>query len=333
MAKATLADVAREAGVSPSTVSRAISNPDLVKQATLRKIRQVASTLGYVPDAKARALVSGRSNSVGVVVPTLDSPIFSKALQAMQKELSKEGYQLLVSSHDYDHGLESLAVQSLMGQGVDGLILVGAERPPKFWKLIDSVPTVLTWCAMEGLDSICVDNHKAGQLVADHLLDLGHRSFGVILGSTANNDRQKLRLEGVRQAIENRGGTLSQACIMEQHISISGGRTGCRRLLSLAKAPTAIIGLIDMLAAGAMIEAQSQGIAIPSQLSIAGIDNLEFSEHISPSLTTVHIPADHIGRLAAQRILEILNSPAAARSTTLDVELIVRRSTTRLTIR
>ncbi|OYR22989.1 LacI family DNA-binding transcriptional regulator [Brucella thiophenivorans] len=332
MPKATLADVAKEAGVSPATVSRAISNPDRVKPDTLRKIRQVASSLGYIPDAKARALVSGRSKSIGVVVPTLDSPIFSKALQAMHKELSKQGYQLLVASHDYDHGLEELAVGGLVGQGVDGLILVGAERPPSFWKLIHGIPTVLTWCSIEGQDSICVDNVMAGSLIANHLLDLGHRNFGVIAGRRANNDRQKLRLEGVVQALRQRGVTLSQANVLEHTISIFGGRAGCSRLLSLAQAPSAIIGLIDILATGAMIEAQAQGLRIPTDLSIAGIDNLEFSEHISPSLTTVHIPADRIGALAAQRILEMLSNGTSPIITTLDVELIIRKSTSTLSL-
>ncbi|GLU28081.1 LacI family DNA-binding transcriptional regulator [Brucella sp. NBRC 12950] len=327
--KATLADVAKAAGVSPATVSRAISNPELVRQETLRTIRAVAKSLGYIPDAKARALVSGRSNSVGVVVPTLDSPMFSRALHAMQKALSNAGFQLLVASHDYDPFLEELAASKLIGQGVDGLVLVGADRPEGLWKLVDGTgtPTVLTWCAMEGRDSVCVDNVKAGELVANHLLDLGHRHFGVLTGERRNNDRQRQRLEGVRNALERRGVPLGETNVLEQPISIAGGRSGCNRLLTHANTPTAIIGLIDILATGAMIEAQAQGIAVPTDMSIAGIDNLEFSEHVAPALTTVHIPAANMGDLAAMRILEMLRAPQTPRSTMLDVELIARKST------
>lgn len=327
--KPTLFDVARQAGVSPATVSRAISRPELLKPATLTTIREVARSLGYIPDSKARALVSGRTGSIGVVVPTLDSPIFSRALQSMQRSLSIGGSQLLVASNDYDPLLEASAIRALVGHGIDGLVLVGADRPVETWNIIDDagVPAVLMWCSAEGRNSISVDNERAGELIATHLMELGHTRFGIITGTLRTNDRQRARLRGVRRALERAHLTLPDWSVSEQTLSLVGGRAGCNALLSLAEPPTAIIGAIDILAIGAIIELQSKGLNVPADVSVGGIDNLEFAAQIAPSLTTVHIPSSEIGARAAARILEIVAGDETIQNDILSVEIVARRST------
>lgn len=326
--KPTLADVARLAGVSPATVSRAISRPDLLKHGTLDRIRAVARQLGYVPDGKARALVLGRSGSIGVVVPTLDSAIFSRTLQAMQRTLSAGGYQLLVSSYDYDPIFESSVIRELISYGIDGLILVGADRPRETWDLIDSagIPVVLTWIGTPGRDAVAVDNFRAGELIAGHLLELGHRQFGVVTAVLRTNDRQRARVAGIRHTLESEGLELAEWSVTEQPLSLVGGRAGCSALLSLAERPTAIVGGIDVLAIGVMIEAQARGLTVPDDISVAGIDNIEFAEHSEPSLTTIHIPSARIGEEAATRIMEILKNDGEPAHLMLNVELVRRRS-------
>lgn len=329
--RATLNDVAREAGVSPATASRSLSSPGQVRSTTLQRVQEAARKLGYVPDAKGRALVSGRTHCVGVVVPTLDSPIFSRALHAMQRALFGGGYQMLVASHEYDSLLEDLAIRNLLAQGVDGLIVVGADRRTSTWDLIDAarIPVVLTWVALEGRDAVAVDNARAGELVGEHLLALGHRTFGVVMGSPEHNDRQRLRLAGLRAALARQGVTLSDSRVIEAPMSLTGGRIGCTALLSLAQMPTAVVGLIDILAVGVLIEAQARGLRVPDSLSVAGIDNLEIAEHTTPPMTTVALPYAEMGRLAAERILTLLDRPEAPRTTLLEVELVERRSTGR----
>lgn len=329
--RATLTDVAREAGVSPATVSRAMSNPGQVRVATLRHVQEVARRLGYVPDAKGRALASGKTHCVGVVVPTLDSPIFSRALHAMQRTLSAGSYQMLVASHEYDSQLEDFAIRNLLAQGVDAMILVGAERAQATWDALDAarLPVVLTWVAKDGRNGVAVDNEKAGTMVADHLLDLGHSAFGIIMGSAQHNDRQSARLSGVRSALATRGISLSDSRIVEAPISLTGGRIGCSTLFALASPPSAIIGLIDILAIGVLIEAQSRGIHVPEELSVAGIDNLEIAEHTNPPLTTVGLPYGLMGQLAAERALDLLAKPDRPCTTLLALELVERSSTGR----
>jgi LacI family transcriptional regulator len=327
--KAKLIDVAREAGVSPATVSRAISQPELLSPETLRRVRESANKLGYSPDAAARALASGRSMTIGAVIPTLDNAIFSRALQAMQVTLAAQGYQLLVASHDYNPIAEAGAVRTLISQGVDGLILVGAERAPETNELLQAsrLPLVLTWKSGSETPSVTVDNEAAGALAARHLLDLGHRRIGVITGKLEFNDRQKARLHGVRAALESVGIGLPISLVSEQATTLAGGRSGCSKLMELADRPTAIIGGIDLIAIGSIIEAQARGLSVPKDISIVGIDDLDMSAHVAPSLTTVHVPTAQIGTEAASKLVAILQDKGHEKSTKLPIELVVRKST------
>jgi LacI family transcriptional regulator len=329
--KPRLVDVAKDAGVSPATVSRAIAHPELLSVETLARVRLSAQRLGYSPDAAARALASGRSMTIGAVMPTLDNSIFSRALQAMQVTLAAEGYQLLVASHDYNERAETEAVRTLLSRGVDGLVLVGAERAPEALALLQKgrVPVVLTWCGRSDTPSVTVDNELAGALAAEHLVSLGHRRIGMISGRHQFNDRQRARMKGAREFLERVGIGLPQALTSEQVTSIAGGRSGCAVLLELADPPTAVIGGIDLLAIGCIVEAQARGMVVPYDLSVAGIDDLDMSAHLSPSLTTVHVPTGQIGTQAAQKLVAILQSHAVELSTRLPLELVVRRSTGR----
>ena len=329
--KPTLTDVAREAGSSIATVSRAMSQPDLVQPETLERIRSVAARLGYMPNRRARALVSGQSDTIGVVVPTLASPIFSATLQEMQRAFAVNGYQLLIASHEYDAASEASALSQLISHGVDGLILVGAERPQSSWAVIESagLPLVQLWEGRSGFDRVIVDNFEAGYRVAKHLLDIGHRQISVICGRLLNNDRQSSRVRGIRAAMEEHGLTLARTQISEQSLTIAAGRAGCMTLLESVPRPSAIIGTADLLAIGAMIEAQGRGISVPDTMSFAGIDNVDVAAHMSPSLTTVDIPAASIGAEGAALMLRRLRATEALDDSciTLPIHLVVRHST------
>lgn len=328
--KPTLADIAREAQASIATVSRAMSQPGLVQPETLERIRAVAARLGYMPNRRARALVSGRSNTIGVVVPTLNSPIFSAALQEMQKAFAANGYQLLIASNEYDMAAEATAIGQLISHGVDALAVVGGDRPQSTWAMIDTaeVPLVQMWEGREGFDRVLVDNFSAGALAARHLLDLGHRRIGVICGRLTNNDRQAARVAGIRAALAERDVDLPRSLVSEQPLSVAAGRSGCVTLLELVPRPSAVIGTVDLLAIGAMIEAQGRGIRVPDDMSFVGIDNVDVTAHLSPSITTVDIPAASIGAEAAALLLQRLSDPAGdpARTVSLPINIVVRHS-------
>jgi LacI family transcriptional regulator len=269
--------------------------------------------------------------TIGAVMPTLDNAIFSRALQSMQTVLAAEGYQLLVASHDYNPIAEAEAIRMLLARGVDGLILVGAERTPEGEALIRDAraPVVLTWRTSPGQPAVTVDNERAGWLAARHLIDLGHRRIGMVTGRTDFNDRQRARLAGARACLSEAGLALPDWLASQQPTTLAGGRSGCAALLGLAKPPSALIGGIDLIAIGCIIEAQACGLSVPGDLSVVGIDDLDMSAHLSPPLTTVHIPTARIGAEAAGMILRAIRDGARQRPIELPIELVERRSTAR----
>ncbi|MBK5104711.1 MAG: LacI family DNA-binding transcriptional regulator [Burkholderiales bacterium] len=329
--KAKLDDVARVAGVSLATASRALSAPQLLRPDTLLRVLDAARLLGYLPHGAARALASRRTHTIGAVIPTLDNAIFANSTQALQRELGEHGYQLLLGSHEYDPEREVQVTRALLERGVDGLALVGTDHSPELYQLLVGFrsPYVLTWSLDESEHHYCVgfNNREVGARVAQYLHHLGHREFAVISGFTAHNDRARDRITGVREALSARGIELGPQRVVETSFSIQSGREALLAVLQYSPRPSAVICGNDILAQGVMIEALAQGIEIPRSLSITGVDDMELSAHMPPGLTTVRIPTAEIGRRTAQHILARLNGEKTEKCTELAVELIVRGST------
>lgn len=316
------------ADVSTATVSRALSRPDLVHADTLERVRAAVMQLNYVPGGAARALASGRTLTIGAVVPTLDHAIFARAIQAMQTELATSGYQLLVAAHEYAPAQEAAAIRAMLARGVDALMVVGADHLDETWALLTAapVPVVLSWSFDPRCDAIGFDNAKAGRIVADYLYGLGHRRFGIISGYTRSNDRARLRVEGMRMALAGYGLDLPDSSVIQQPFTLAGGRAGMTELMARAEPPTAVMCGNDLLAVGALFGAQASGIAVPEAVSIVGIDNLEIAAHVMPPLTTVHLPTTELGRVAARHILARLKDEPQPSRIELPIELVVRRS-------
>lgn len=322
-------DVAQIAGVSTATVSRALSQPDRVRADTRELVQRAVEKLGYVPDAAGRALASGRTRTVGCVIPTLDHAIFARSTHALQNALAQAGYQLLVASHNYDPVQELTLVQALQQRGVDALVLVGAEHHTQLWRLLTDWrnPVLLTWACDPRLPSVGFDNQAIAALATQHLLELGHRRIGMISGHMQHNDRAKARVQGLRDTLALAGLKLDNAALSQQTLNISGGRLGLIELLKAKKPPTAIVCGNDLLATGALLEAQRQGLSVPGDLSICGIDNHELAAEMNPGLTTVSLPTHDLGRIAAAQILAALAGEPIAQQSMLPFELLVRGTT------
>lgn len=327
--RSTIDEVARMAGVSTATVSRVMSKPELVRVETKEAVMAAVRHLDYQPDAAARALASGRTHTVGCVIPTLDHAIFARSTQAMQSTLAQTGYQLLVASHEYNPSTEFEVVRTLQQRGVDALVLVGTDHAPGLWEALDvwRKPTLLTWSCDPRLASLGFDNEGAAQLATWHLLGLGHLQIGVISGLTAHNDRARSRIQGARKAMAQAGLKLAKHRITEQAFNLEGGRLGFLQLMKARHRPSAIFCGNDLLAVGALLEAQRMGIQVPQELSICGIDDLEIAQAINPGLTTVSLPTQALGRMAAQHVLSAIAGEAIAAQTLLPFELVVRGST------
>jgi LacI family transcriptional regulator len=328
---AKLSDVARAAGVSLSTASRALAAPELVQSETRGRILAAASRMGYVPHGAARALASKRSRTIGAVVPTLDNPIFASSVQALQQRIAREGYTLILGSHEYDLDAEVKVVSALVERGVDGIVLVGLDHSPELHRLVAkaAIPCELTWATDAGRQhySLGFSNRNAAARIAQHLLELGHREFAMISGQTTSNDRARERVAGVREALAAHGIELRAPRVKEIPFSIPGARAALGQLLDAGERFTALVCGNDLLALGALLEAAARGVEVPRRLSVTGFDDIDLAGEFAPALTTLRIPVAEIGRLAAERMLARLSGRDVPRAQEVPVDLVVRAST------
>lgn len=301
--------VARRAGVSTASVSRALNNPESVRPALRERIYAAVRDLGYIPSGPARALVTRQSRAIGAVVPTLDNAIFASGISALQRRLGTSGYSLLVAAHEYDLDEEVESVRALLGHGVEGLMLVGAAHRSALHELLERNAVAYVCCWMYAADAphpcIGFDNRATARGLAETLLDLGHRDIAVLAGVTRDNDRAADRLAGIRDALADLGLTLPPERVIEMPYDMSAGRQGLRTLQQARPDswPTAVICGNDVLAIGALLECHAQGVAVPQTLSVVGFDDLPIAAQFQPPLTTVHVPATEMGRRAAEYLL------------------------------
>lgn len=326
-----LRDVARLAGVSLGSASRAISAPDQVRPATLAKVEAAVRELSYVRNGAARALALRRNFSVGAIFPTLNNPIYADSIQALQQRLNSRNYQLIIASHEYDRARELASVHNFIDRGIEGLLLVGTDHDPGLFEAlrVAQVPYVLMWSLDETSAHHCVgfSNEAGGALIANHLLDLGHTRLAVLGGQRHFNERARLRTQGVRKAMADRGLALPEDHIIEQDFSFDGGRAGLRAAMALHPRPTALVCGTDILSFGACDEARRMGIEVPTQLSISGFDDISFAAMAVPALTSVRVPIAEIGHRSADNLIAQIEGAAPALHERLDIELVIRAST------
>lgn len=324
-------DVARLAGCAPATVSRALNNPEKVSRDKRARVESAMQELGYVRNHAARALRSQRSNMVGVLIPTLDYALYARMVGAANETFSMAGISTLIATFNYDLDAEVNEAQQLLERGAEALMLVGDTHRSGLHDMLDrfAVPYVCTYVSNPDSDhpSAGFDNAEAAAKLAQHVVHLGHQRIGVINGLTRDNDRTANRLEGIRTELLKNGISLPDSRIIECSYSIHEGRKACALLLSRnSPEPTAIICGNDVLALGALAECQAQGLNVPDEMTVVGFDNIEFSAHANPPLTTIDVPAEKMGKSAADYILGSLRGDDVLRHNPVEVELILRGS-------
>ena len=327
----TLRDVAERAGVSTATVSRVLNRRERMRGDVVQRVEAAVHALGYVPHAAARALASRHTRTVGAVVPTLDNPTFSEGVQGFERALEAAGYTLLIASCDYDSAREMRQVRTLVERGVEAVMLVGGLHAPGLYEFLQArdIPYVNTWVYdPDARAPNCgFDNVEAARHLTGYLLDLGHRRLAMIAGRTRDNDRAATRVEGVRRALAERGLELPEDALLERPYGLRQGREAMRVLLARDERPTAVIAGNDLLAVGALLEAQAEGLSVPRDLSLAGFDDIELAGTVSPALTTVRVPAGEMCAQAARYLTARLAGEPADAATRIEVSLIVRETT------
>lgn len=331
-APATLRDVARLAEVHPGTVSRALNEETrrLVNEDTARRVIEAAETLGYRPNPIARGLKTNRSYTVGVLVPDLTNPLFPPIVRGIQDRLEQAGYTPLIANTDNDPERERNDFDAMRARQVDGVIAATARLEPADELLESSLPVVYVLRRHDDGDapSATADDRHGCTLAVEHLIELGHTRIahlGGPIGVSTGRDRH----EGFVAAMERAGLEVDPDLVrFGDAFTEPEGRRLCDELLASGADATAIVAGNDLMALGCYDSLRSRGIACPQGMSVAGFNDMPFSERFNPSLTTVGIPQYEIGAAAAELLLEKLQDPGAAtREITLAPRLVVRGST------
>ncbi|MEO1459407.1 MAG: LacI family DNA-binding transcriptional regulator [Pseudomonadota bacterium] len=351
--RSRLRDVAEAAGVSVATVSRVLNKATSVSDRTRRKIEAAISDLGYTPNPVARALTHGRTRVIAAVIPTLGHSIFSRFLHAIEDELAEHGYTLVVATTRESPAVEQARTRALLEMGAEGVILSGTERDPALVALVSAfrVPAVLTSVYEPGaaFPTIGYDNAALARRAVRHLVSLGHRRIAVLHGPALRNDRTRARLAGVAAELEAAGGGRGRkgrrpagnghggalpavsAEYVEAALSEAGGCAAAARALAAGGAcgarPTALLCLSDVMALGALFELQRAGLSVPGDVSVMGFDNIAWSGHAEPALTTIALPVERMGRAAASALINRLEEGAEIQPQLLPGRLVIRAST------
>jgi LacI family gluconate utilization system Gnt-I transcriptional repressor len=298
---ATLHDVAREAGVSLITASRALSNPGVVSEKTKAKVQAAVEATGYIPNLLAGGLKSKRSLMVAGIVPALSVSQFLPTVQALTTALAAEGYQLILGQTAYDAAREEAVLNTMISRQPDGIVMTGLVQSPKSRERLQrsGIPVVETWDMTDRpVDIVIGFSHlKVGSAVAGYFLAKGWQKVGVATGS---DHRAILRREGFVAAM----GREVPTAVVPAPSSLESGRKALAELLAKEPGLQAVSCSSDMLAHGVLEEARVRGLRVPQDLAIIGFGNADFSAHMATPITTVHVDGPEIGRLAAQLIIE-----------------------------
>lgn len=334
MARVTIADVARSAGVSKTAVSFAFNYPDRLGQATLDRVLQVADDLGYMPHPAARALSTRRSGSIGVLVPQSLSIVFANPFMSELIRSLGESFEA--------HDLTLLLVPPLAGSlegavrqaSVDGFISLGLNPGDPAFGVLEQlgIPTVLMDTqGAPGHPVVNVDDAAGAESAAQHLVDLGHQRLALILLPPARDHAGLTpvalrRLAGYRAVIDREG--LPEPFLVTAAPTAEAGARAFRSLPKGRSRPTAVLAMSDVTAIGLMAAALKAGLDVPKDLSVVGYDDVPMSAWTNPPLTTVHQPIAEKGRLAARLLIRRLEGREVLSPAELGTSLIVRGSTT-----
>jgi DNA-binding LacI/PurR family transcriptional regulator len=314
--RVSIKDIAREAQVSHSTVSRALSDSPLVSAGTKARIQQLAREMGYSPDAQARSLVMGRTRTVGVVVTTITDPFIAEVVQSIENTAYDYGYSVILTSSGSQSKREIAAVEMLQSKRVDGVIVTSSRVGALYQGLLErlEVPIVLINShrrqASPSTFSVNVDNRHGAYIATKYLIGLQHRRIGYVGGRTHHSDDQE-RQAGYCEALARADIEFDPQLMVPGNGRASGGERALPHLRVLADPPTAVLCYNDMTAVGLMRAARDMGIVVPDELSVVGFDDIPFASYVMPSLTTLAQPKAEMGRMAMRMVLSLIGDERA----------------------
>ena len=327
---ASIKDIARIAGVTHSTVSRALRDSPLVNRETVERIQRIASEAGYRTSAAARSLVTRRSDTIGVVVTNIADPFVAGVVSGIEETADEHGLSVFLANSNADPEREVRVARKFEERRVDGIIVtasrVGAQYVPLFTHMQVPIVMLNNQHPSQFAHSVMIANVGASLDAVRHLMALGHRRIAY-LGDRNGHQSDAERLAGYRQALEEGGLPFDPLLVAHGDGKPEGAENAIADVLALSQPPTAVFCYNDMSALGAMRQIRSRGLGIPADISIVGFDDLYISQYLNPPLTTVRQPMRQMGRMAMETLLNIFAGAESGHDIKVPGELIVRQST------
>ena len=335
MGTVSIKDVARLAGVSIATVSRAVNEPDRVRSETRQRVQDAIRQTGYSPNSLARNFRRGRTQVIMVVLPSVGDPFFTDVMRGVRAVAAREGYSLLINETQFNTLTADEIGAMVVSRQADGIILLASLSP--FGTRVLSAESRRALPMVIGCETIApelseipgvhIDNVAAAREATAYLQDLGHRRIAFMYGeheTLLTADREA----GYRQAMEAAGLPVNSDWIVEGQLSIEGAIAATSRLLYLPKRPTAIFCANDEMAMGCVHALKAAGLAVPRDISVVGFDDTRYARITDPPLTTVRQPTRLIGERVMERLLQEIDSERTAETgtETLPHELVIRGS-------
>lgn len=328
MQRVTIADVAAHAGVSTATASRALSGTRAVSGKALGKVTTAAQELGYTGNSIASSLRRSRTDTVGMVVPSIGNPFFTSLVENVEHALQSIGKQLFLCNSRQDPAIEAGHLRELVSRRVDGIIVSpchGTESAAAVTSAATAIPVVQLDRHVEKTptDWVGIDDRHAMMLVLDHLYERGVRS-AAFLSSTLTNSSTELRLAGFQEHSARLGVRTHQDHVLLGEYSVEWGRTAAQHLVDSDDLPDALVCADDLIALGALDSLRRAGVDVPGRVRITGYDDIAFAGLVDPALTTVRQPRERIAAEAVRLLDAATRGSAGGMHVALLPELVVR---------
>lgn len=331
----TIKDIAKVAGVSHTTVYRALNDKPRISPSTKERIVSIARKCNYQPNVLAQSLVLGRTKTLGLVITTIVNPFYPELAKGIEDTARSLGYTIFLCCTNFDISLERLYIDMLRSRGVDGIIFTSAHsHDPNIARLVkDHFPLILVNRRVYGdpvmrrTDYVVLDNVRGGFLAVEHLIRMGHKRIGVISGSSDSSAVME-RLEGARKAFSDYGLNPAELLVLEGDFLKPSGYEAAKRFLGLQNPPTAIFGVNDYMALGAYEAVFDSGLRVPEDIGLIGFNNITFSAMKGIELTTIGQKKYEMGSVAVNILIDRIERREGdnVKQITLEPELIVRRS-------
>jgi LacI family transcriptional regulator len=322
----TLEEVARRARVSTATVSRVLNNGASVKSSTRARVLRVMQELKYSPNLHAQSLAGGRSRTLGVIVSNIENPFFLDVYKTVEAGAHAAGYELVMANTDYSPERLVASIRLMLGRRPAGLAAIVSEMDATLIQELSSHPIPVVFYDVgtprRNITNIRVDYRSGMMKLASYLYSLGHRRVGYV-GHHATLGPIHERVQSLRDATGRHPGLEVETATGDD--SLEGGRQAARVLLARTPRPTALVCVNDVMAVGALREVRTRGLRSPEDVSVTGFDNVTLAQFSMPTLTTVHIPRDQIGRVICDCLMR--NDVLSEQEFVVEPELVVRDST------